>query len=382
MSLQKYRGFSRDAWLLVAYSFIAWLGGNIAWFILPFYMKSLGYTYGDVGVVFSASTLSQAVALLFSGPLSARLGYKRSILLGLGLMFSGRAIQAAFPSLLPLAIGGALVGVGLAFESPSFTSLLSGEVSDEKRHYLFSLSSALGTIGSAVGLIIAGVLPKWLTYRETFALVLLVIPLRFLVILPTRPVLNGGRRIKLRGEILRRIAKFAVPQALIGLGAGIAIPYVGLWFNQRFGTSLESIGWLFAVQQFIMGLGTFLLPIIADRMGSVKTIVAFNGSASALIALMPLSPSFPVAALLYTVRTILMNIVNPIWSSFMMGFFSEEERSTAMALNNLSWTATFGVGQFIGGFIFDVSLTWPFFITAILYSLSMAVFWETFKKED
>ena len=77
-----------------------------------------------------------------------------------------------------------------------------------------------------------------------------------------------------------------------------------------------------------------------------------------------------------------MNIVNPIWSSFMMGFFSKEERSTAMALNNLSWTATFGVGQFIGGFLFDVSLTWPFFITALLYSLSMALFWETFKKEN
>ena len=29
MGLEKYRGFSRDAKLVVAYSFFGWLGGNI-----------------------------------------------------------------------------------------------------------------------------------------------------------------------------------------------------------------------------------------------------------------------------------------------------------------------------------------------------------------
>ena len=93
-------------------------------------------------------------------------------------------------------------------------------------------------------------------------------------------------------------SRFALPSALIGLGAGIAIPYVAFWFNQRFDTSLESIGWLFAVQQLIMGLDTFLLPLITYRMGSFYT-----------------------AVLIYTVRTILMNIVNPVWNSLMVEFF-------------------------------------------------------------
>lgn len=163
----------------------------------------------------------------------------------------------------------------------------------------------------------------------------------------------------------------------------MTIPYMGLWFNRKFGTSLESIGGLFAIQQFIMGLGTFLLPALADRAGSVRTIVAFNGSATLLIAGMPFLPSFPLAALVYIIRTILMNIVNPIWDAFMMRFFSTEERSTALALRNLSWTATFGMGQYIGGVIFDRSLTMPFLITGFLYGgASMATFWALFSKEE
>ncbi|NJE05862.1 MFS transporter [Thermococcus sp. M36] len=383
MPLQNYRGFSRDAWLLVGYSFISWLGGNIAWFIFPFYLKSLNYDYTDIGIVFSVSTLAQASVLLFSGPLGARIGYKRAVIFGVSLIFLGRLLQVFYPTMIFLVAGGVLLGVGMAFESPSYMALLSGEVGDEKRHYLFSLSSAIGTMGSAVGLVLAGFLPRYLTYREVFALVLFIIPLRLLLVAFVKSVLaHSEKSLSINRELLLRIGRFALPSALIGLGAGVTIPYVGLWFNQRFGTGLESIGWLFALQQFIMGLGTFLLPMVADRLGSVKTVVSFNGSASILIAAMPLSPAFYVAAFIYTVRTILMNIVNPIWNSFMMGLFKKEERSTAMALNNLSWTATFGVGQYLGGRLFDVSLTWPFIITAVLYALSMAFFWKFFAGEE
>ncbi|NJD99918.1 MFS transporter [Thermococcus sp. LS1] len=383
MSLQNYRDFSRDAWLLVVYSFISWLGGNMAWFIFPFYLKSLGFDYTGIGIVFSLSTLAQASILLFSGPLGTRIGYKRAVLLGVSLMFLGRLIQVLYPTIVMLTLGGVLIGIGLAFEGPSYMALLSGEVSDEKRHYLFSLSSAMGTIGSAVGLLLAGFLPRYLSYREVFALVLIIIPIRFVLVLFVKSVLaNTEKRLNINKKLLLRIGRFALPSALIGLGAGVTIPYMGLYFNQRFGTSLESIGWLFALQQFIMGLGMFILPMIADRLGSVKTIVSFNGSASFLIAAMPFSPTFMVAAFIYTVRTILMNIVNPIWNSFMMSSFSKEERSTVMALNNLSWTATFGIGQYIGGRLFDFSLTWPFLITAFLYAISMLVFWGFFRDAE
>ncbi|MBP1912068.1 MFS transporter [Thermococcus stetteri] len=385
--MREYLSFSRDAYLVVVYSFFGWLGGNIAWFIVPFYFKSLGMDYSTMGVLFSLSTIAQAALLLFTGPLAVKIGYKRSIILALTFFASGRLMQVFLPEFRFLATASVLLGVGMALEGPALISLLSEEASDEARHYLFSLNSAMGTFGAAFGTLLGGFLPRLLDgsnpYRETLMASIGFILLQLAVISLLHPILERkGREIRFERETVVKILKFSLPSALIGLGAGITIPYMGLWFNRKFGTSLESIGGLFALQQFIMGLGTFLLPSIADKAGSVKTIVTFNGSATVLIAGMPFLPSFPLAALVYIVRTILMNIVNPIWDAFMMRFFSTEERSTALALRNLSWTATFGIGQYVGGMIFDFSLTVPFLITGFLYGASMVTFWALFSKEE
>ncbi|WP_175059825.1 MFS transporter [Thermococcus sp. 2319x1] len=385
--LENYRGFSRDAKLVVVYSFLGWLGGNIAWFILPFYYSSLGMNFSKIGILFSVSTIAQALVLLIAGHVSVRLGYRRTILVAVGMFFAARLLQVFMPYFWTFAIASAVLGVGMALEGPALMSLLSEEVSDERRHYLFSLNAALGTIGSALGMYLGGLLPKIFNgsnpYKMTLLFVALLVPVQGLFIFMVSPVLRREeKKLRFERELVVKIAKFSLPSALIGLGAGVTIPYMGLWFNKRFGTSLESIGGLFAIQQFIMGIGTFILPVIADKVGSVKTIVGFNGSATFLILSMPFSPSFPIAAVIYTIRTILMNIVNPIWDSFMMRFFTKEERSTAVALRNFSWTTTFGIGQLIGGKVFDLSLVMPFFVTGILYGLSMITFWMLFSKEE
>ncbi|WP_456453647.1 MFS transporter [Thermococcus sp.] len=383
MSLKDYRGFSRDAKLVVAYSFFGWLGGNITWFILPFYFRALGMDFTDIGTLFSISTIVQSLILLVSGQVSVRLGYKRTVLLALFLYLAARMLQVFYPVFWVLIIASVLLGMGTALEWPALTALLSGETTDEKRHYLFTLNSALGTAGAAFGMILGGILPKLLDgsspYKHTllFAISFLVVQMILMVLVS--PVLGRKeKRLRVGKGLLVKIAKFSLPNVLIGLGAGVTIPYMGLWFNLRFGTGLESIGGLFAIQQMMMAFGMFLMPLIADRIGSVKTVVGFNGSATALIVALPFAPGFLVAALIYTLRTILMNIVNPIWDAFALRFFTKEERATSIALRSFAWTSTFGIGQYLGGMIFDYSLTVPFFITGILYGLAVLAIWVLF----
>ncbi|AEH25321.1 MFS transporter [Pyrococcus yayanosii] len=375
--------FGKDAWLLVAYSFVAWLGGNIVWFVQPFYFRSLGLGYEEIGVIFSLSTLVQAFALLLTGPIAVRFGYRRVILLAAILFLTARLIQVFYPLFPLLLLSSVLLGFGMALEWPAFMSLLSENAPEESRHYLFSLNSAIATIGAAMGSFMGGLMPNYFGYRGTMLIATLLIPVQGLMVFLVSPVMERkGQGVEFRKETLIKVLKFSLPTTLIGLGAGVTIPYMGLWFRTVFGTGLEEIGTLFAVQQFIMGLGTFLLPMIADRIGSVKTIVTFNGSATALIVVLPFLPSFPLAAAVYIIRTILMNIVNPIWDAFMMKFFRSGERSTALALRSFSWTVTFGVGQYLGGILFDRSLAMPFFITGLLYGLSVFSFWVMFKEEE
>ncbi len=383
MSLRDYRGFSRDAKLVVAYSFFGWLGGNIAWFILPFYFKALGMDFTEIGTLFSVSTIVQSLLLLVSGQISVRIGYKKTVLLALVFYLTARAIQIFYPVFWALIMASVVLGVATALEWPALAALLSGETTDERRHYLFTLNSALGTAGAAVGMILGGALPRLFggsaPYRYTLMFALLFLIIQICLIAFVSPVLGREeKRLRIRRNLLLKIAKFAFPGALIGLGAGVTIPYMGLWFNLRFGTSLESIGGLFAIQQIVMAFGMFLMPLIVDRIGSVRTVVGFNGSATALIVALPFAPGFLIAALIYIVRTILMNIVNPIWDAFALRFFTKEERATSIALRSFAWTSTFGIGQYLGGIIFDYSLTAPFLITGILYGLAVVAIWILF----
>jgi MFS family permease len=388
MGLEKYKGFSRDAKLLVIFSFTSWLVNSIISFIFPFYLRSLGYGFSDLGKLFSTETFFNALLLLISGRVSDRIGHKKALLLSTFLVFLSRAIQVSTIEFELFMIASAILGFSSALGWPSLSALLSEEVSDEKRDYIFSLSFAVGTIGGALGMFFAGILPDLVDsanpYRKTMLIALIGISAQIFILSLVRVVKEEkiSKRLKLERGTLIKILKFSVPSALIGLGAGVTIPYMQLYFNVRFGTSLASIGSLFAIQQLVMGVGMFSMPIFAERYGSVKTIVGFNGTATGLIITLPFSPSFSIAALIYTIRTILMNIVNPLWDSFMLGFFKSEERATAIALRSFAWTVTFGVGNYIGGQIFEYSLSMPFFITGTLYALSMLSFWFFFRKYE
>jgi len=80
-----------------------------------FISKSLNFDYTDIGVVFSLSTLAQTGVLLFSGPLGMKMGYKRTILLGISMMLVGRLAQVLYPTIAMLALGDVLLGIDISF---------------------------------------------------------------------------------------------------------------------------------------------------------------------------------------------------------------------------------------------------------------------------
>ena len=75
-----------------------------------------------------------------------------------------------------------------------------------------------------------------------------------------------------------------------------------------------------------------------------------------------------------------MNIVWPINDSFMLGFFSTEEKATAVGIRRAFSTFMRGIGNYIGGFLFGISLSYPFYTTAILYLIATILFHFFFAK--
>ncbi|AFL95530.1 major facilitator superfamily permease 9 [Thermococcus cleftensis] len=384
-------GYGRDAKILIAANAAGQLFLQFSIFIMPFYLAVLGYDMAQMGTFFSIQTFTGGLFFLVAGQVSLRLGYRKTLIISALLGLAGRLLQVAAVNDYVLAIGFFLVGANMGMRQPNFTALLSEEVGEERRHHAFSISFGLGTIFNALGVLIAGFAPDFFTglglsegtaYRLVVSLALLqfalVIPA--LLIISDVPVRNP--KINWNRELVVKILKFSLPSALIGFGAGITIPYMSIYFKLQFGQTLATISGVFFLQQLAMGLGSFGLPRLVHRIGPVKVITSFQSMAAFLFAIFPSIETFLLAAALYIIRSILMNIVWPINDSFMMGFFSTEEKATAAGIRRAFSTFMRGGGNYVGGLLFGMSLSYPFYATATLYVIATAIFYAFFIKHN
>ncbi len=383
-------GYGRDARILIIANAAGQLFLQFSVFIMPFYLRALGYDMAAMGTFFSIQTFTGGLFFLLAGQISLKLGYKRTLLMSAILGLAGRLLQVTAINTYVLALGFFLVGVNMGLRQPNFTALLSEEVGDQRRHHAFSISFGLGTIFNAAGVLVAGFAPGFFTglgisegiaYRLviSFALLQFALVIPALLMISDVPVKNP--RINWNRELVVKILKFSLPSALIGFGAGITIPYMSLYFNMRFGQTLAAISGIFFFQQLAMGLGSFGLPRLVNRIGPVRVITSFQSTAAFLFAIFPSIETFLLAALLYVLRSILMNIVWPINDSFMMGFFSTEEKATAAGIRRAFSTFMRGAGNYVGGLLFATSLSYPFYATALLYVVATAIFYAFFREK-
>ncbi len=364
--------------ILVLYYFIAWLGGSMAWFVQPFYFTHLGYTYEDLGVIFSLLSASQAVMFLFSGPLTLKLGYKRTIYLAVVFFMVTRVIHVIAPTYPLLLLASLSFGIGVALETPAFMTLLSEAVPEGGRHSLFSVNWGMATIGGALGILLGGYLSQWIGYRGALIVAAFFIPLQGIIMLFVHEDGPAKKnRLALTVRMLRRVLLLVTPIALIGFAGGIVLPYMGLWFNESYGMSITDVGMVFTLLQFVMGFGSFLAPLIVSRTGDEALIISFTAISGLTIAGMPFVESFMVATALYITRMLLVNTEVPIWDSYYVSHFSEKERATALALKGFGWTAAFSGGQLLGGILFQDSLSLPLIVSGFIHIASALAFWIT-----
>ncbi|MFA4641161.1 MFS transporter [Pyrococcus kukulkanii] len=382
----------KDVPVLVIATAVGQLFLQFSWFIIPFYLKALGYGMDKMGILFSIQTLTGGVFFLLAGQISLKIGYKKTLIIAAILGALRRVLQILAFNFLTLIAGFFLVGINMGLRDPNYSALLSEKVSsEEERHKLFSYSFGLGTLANALGVLVAGYLPGYLmgngmpkeiAYRIILSLALI----QFAIVLPALAIIKDvpvrEQKIKWRKDLIVKILKFSLPSAIIGLGAGITIPFMSIYFNMRFGRNIRDISWVFFGQQLVMGLGSFLLPKLVNKIGPVKLITYFQWSAALLFLIFPSLPTFLLAAIVYVVRSILMNIVWPVNDSFMMGFFSTEEKATAAGIRRAFSTFMRALGNYTGGVLFAVSLAYPFYATAILYILATAMFYAFFIRHN
>lgn len=354
----------KESFLLILSSSISGIvwGANIL--IIPLYFKSLGLSPIEIGVLLGGSVLLGSLLSLVWSVLGDAYGRKKFAILSRGINAVSLLLLLFFPLSYLFSIQG---GYGLV------TALISER--RDKMDNLFAYRTALQTGFSMSG----SLLPLFFTYREIILIDVFITSLSALMLFPVKEKYRGSGKVRLNISSLRLIGKLST-ESIIGLGAGILLPMLSLWFNLRFGVSASSLSPFYTASQFTLSLGSLMSPKLGRLLGKIRAIFITHLIAIALLFIIPFAPNFLIAGLLYIGRNVMMNMTGPLMSSFVMNMVREEERGRASSFLQLLDSIPRSLGPYLTGYLLSLrDFYLPFFITGSLYFIATVMFYLFFK---
>ncbi|EZQ11334.1 MULTISPECIES: MFS transporter [Acidianus] len=354
----------KESFLLILSSSVSGIiwGANIL--IIPLYFKSLGLTPVEIGILLGGSVLLGSLLSLFWAVLGDAYGRKKFAILSRGINSVSLFLLISSPLPYLLSTQG---GYGL------ISALISER--SEKIDNLFAYRSSLQTGFSMLG----SLLPLFLSYKEIILIDVFIATASTVMLFPVKEKYRGSGKVRLNISSLRLIGKLST-ESIIGLGAGILLPMLSLWFNLRFGVSASSLSPFYTTSQFTLALGSLMSPKLGRLLGKIRAIFITHLIAIVLLFTIPFAPNFLIAGLLYIGRNVMMNMTGPLMSSFVMNMVREEERGRASSLLQLLDSIPRSLGPYLTGYLLTLrDFYLPFFITGSLYLIATIMFYLFFK---
>jgi len=366
--------------------FLCGLGQSIFALLFNLYLRELGLNDAGIGQILSKTSLGAAVAALPIAFLFRRLS-TRAILVGAGALTAvAYTLQGTLVAPELLLFAAFLSGMVVTTFRLSIAPVIMREVAPAIRPYLFSAAFTVLFLASIVGSVLGGVMPhafQGMTPSATLALRWSLYTACGLTLLAAIPFyrMSAGRVTSEPGarspwDQLRELAevdwglqlKLALPATLIGLGAGLIIPFLNLYFRDRFGLTPAAIGILFAAMQGFMVVGNLFGPAVSKRLGLVRGVVGTQLASVPFMLALALSSSFPVVVASFFLRGALMNMNQPLTTHFAMEMVPEREHAITNSLLTLSWYVAWSISADIGGALIQRrGYTEPLLLAAGLY---------------
>ena len=368
--------------------------------IFAIYLNQLGYSTMTVGLVISTAFASGAVLTAVWGFLSDRYGRKKILILLAALTIVSNTIYVLFSQLFFIFSAVMISNVGAGGTggggqgggpfNPVEQALLAEKCTAENRNRIFSTNAFAGSIMGSLGALVAG-LPQYLqerwgwqpilSYKPLFALtILLSVGLIFAYASIIEHHVPQKRETKISKQGGMLVTKISLLGLIDNLGSGLVGPLMSYWFFLRFGVELKSLGFMFFLSYFLAALSFLAAPMIARHIGVVRTMAFSHGAASLLNIILPLAPTFTVAAAITISRSFLAYLDNPLRSSFIMGVVKPEEQGSAASITTLSRQVPMAVSPTLAAYLMQsFSLNVPIFLGGFLQLVSDCAFYGLFR---
>ena len=364
--------------------------------VLALYLAQVGLTTTQIGALFTFTLIGDAVISLWITTSADRIGRKRMLLLGAGLMLLA-GIVFVLSSNIVLLIVAAIIGVlspsgneigpFLSIEQAALTQI----VPDDQRTRVFAWYNLVGSFATATGALVGGAAAQGLqsagstplaSYRAIVigyalfgvALALLFSQLSPAVevrattrVTPTRIGLHRSRNIVFKLSALFAMDAFA--------GGFIVQSLVAYWFHVRFGVAPAVLGGIFFGANIFAGISALLAARVAARIGLINTMVVTHIPSNILLMLVPLMPNLPLAITMLLLRFSISQMDVPTRQSYTMAVVDPDERSAASGVTTIARSIGAALSPMLSGALLNASLiSVPFFLSGgikIIYDLTL-----------
>lgn len=382
------RRFSLNARLFLLSVFGVGLASSIFSLFLNIYLLRLGYKQDFIGLMAAIPPLVTAFLSVPAGLVSDSIGHRRALILGVVLSGLGALGIVTFikPELLVLSIG--VLGLGSALLQVVSAPFMIEESQESERTHLFSVQFALQTLSGFFGSFVGGALPLLFArgfafaegtatlYQMTLAVGVGLIGLSIFPLIGMRSAPRESSHARLRWSLKpppRLVFKLILPNMILGLGAGLFIPFMNVFFKLQFHISDALLGTLFAWSAVGMGVASLAGPPLAQRLGKVRMIVLTQALSIPFLVVMAFVPILWVSGLAFVIRYALMPMSAPIYSLFVMERVTPEDRATVNGWSTMAWNLLYAGSAWMSG---QLQVSWGFgpifLIVCVIYSIGIA----------
>lgn len=401
--------FNKNVRLFMLANVLIQIGMGVFMVMYNLYIKELGMPETINGKVISMTAMASAIMLVPAGFLGDKFGRKwmiigGAIFGGMTLFYRGIAVAET-----PIIYAAFLTGLFMAFVQVSGVPFLAENSKPAERVHMFSIHFALVTVANVIGSLLGGIVAdvlKIITGMDAAAAIrwaLLVgaviftsglFPLFKLQNKPPDPVQVKQDAVKTKSidsieSSFKRniivIAHFSFASVLIGFGSGLVVPYLNLYFSNRFDATNAYIGFILSLGSAMTAVAMLIGPLLVKKVGKVKALILFQVLSIPFLLLTAYTTSLMLASLGFLMRQALMNAGNPIQSAIAMEIVADKYKGLANSVNqmmfNIGWAA---MGPVAAGLVISKGFYWgyasAFTITAGLYIISSTYYYFIFGK--
>jgi MFS family permease len=387
---------SPDGYILFGARLVRMFAYGFLSVVLVLYLAKLGLSEGLIGLMLSLALIGDAAISLWLTTNADRLGRRRVLIVGAGLILFAAVLFALSDSVVLLLIA-AIIGVisPSGYEVGPFLAVeqaaLSQIIPDERRTHVFGWYNLVGSFATATGALAGGMFSQILqqigiipvnSYRAVviiYGAIGLLLALLFTRLSSSvEAARSDAAPPQYRLGLHRSRSVILKLSALFGLdafaGGFVVQSLVAYWFHVRFRVDPAALGGIFFGANILAGISALAAAWVAARIGLVNTMVFTHLPSNFLLMLVPLMPNLPLATFVLFVRFSISQMDVPPRQSYTMAIVAPDERSAAAGVTGIARSIGAAVSPALAGVFLSSPMFFatPFFVAGglkVVYDL-------------